>query len=71
MDGRAWLQYGGVGRGGGTITVNVNSFVALYRRGVNEATDGRSYPTTKFRLTALGREYVEKHFPDKVGAAEG
>lgn len=51
MDGRVWLQKGGVGRGGQTERVLVATASALCKAGVIVC-DKREFPTSKYRLAS-------------------
>ena len=48
MDGRCWLQKGGLGQGGETEDVRHNTVHALYKRGLIEGHYG--FPTKKYTL---------------------
>jgi hypothetical protein len=47
---RSWLQKGGIGRGGETITVHGNTVAALRQRKLIELV-GKDFPTQCYRLT--------------------
>lgn len=54
MDGRAWIQKNGVGRGGDTKEIRANTFQAIYDLDLVVATE-RKFPTHKYGLTELGK----------------
>ncbi len=47
---RAWLQWGGLGRGGTTENVRITTFHALYSKGVIKGL-GRKWPISEYVLT--------------------
>ena len=50
MEGGAWIQRGGAGRGGEYQAVNGNTFDALYKKGVIRQ-QSREFPTAIYVLT--------------------
>ena len=58
MDAYAWLQRNGLGRGGDTQSVSLNTLYALVSRKLLER-GGYNYPTQRFILTAKGREAAD------------
>lgn len=54
MEGRSWIQKGGIGKGGNFKNVNSNTFQAIYDRKLIVAIE-RSFPTHKYALTELGK----------------
>lgn len=53
MEGRVWLQKGGVGRGGESEKVSTATAHALLKAGVIVC-DKRGFPTSKYRLSTSG-----------------
>lgn len=51
MDGRVWLQEGGVGKGGQSLNIRTSTATALKKAGVITVTR-HEYPTMKYRLAA-------------------
>lgn len=49
MGGRVWLQKGGVGCGGETLTVRASTANALLKEGILVC-EKRDFPTSKYRL---------------------
>lgn len=54
-DGKARLQYGGIGRGGESVPARRDTIRSLSQRKLVEYSI-RQYPTQRYQLTALGRE---------------
>jgi len=54
----AWIQRGGIGRCGETVTVNHATVHALYRRGMIAQGD-KSFPTRTWKVTEKGRQALE------------
>lgn len=50
FDSRAWLQKGGIGRGGDCKYVSQSTVLSLWRKGLIEK-DEEKYPTKTFKLT--------------------
>ena len=50
----AWLQCGGVGRGGQTETVSMSTFMVLRNRGLIYMPDGETFPTDRYQLSTGG-----------------
>jgi hypothetical protein len=64
MDGRAWLQKLGVGRGGPTRDIRITTWSALLNRGFIKHTKGR-FPTKHYVITDLGASVAaELTLPD-------
>ena len=63
VDFRAWLQKGGVGRGGETKEVRFNSFFSLWTKGYIEV-DKQGFPTTTFKLTGKYDKGAENVYTD-------
>ena len=55
---RAWLQKGGIGKGGDSVHVNMNTFYALYKAGMIEQDKQDMLARPKlYKLTQKGKEY--------------
>jgi len=50
--GHPWLQKDGLGRGGDTKDVRLDTFYALYKRGLIKAIDTNAFPNIRYRLEA-------------------
>ena len=55
----AWIQRGGIGRGGESVTVNQATVHALYRRGMITYGD-KSFPTRTWKVTEKGRRHAQR-----------
>ena len=54
MHPRAWIQKGGVGRGGDTMKMSMSTFHVLLDKNLVELSL-KSFPTSKYNLTELGK----------------
>lgn len=54
----AWIQRGGIGRGGETVGVSRATVHALFRRGMIAHGD-KSFPTRTWKVTEKGRRALE------------
>lgn len=60
----AWIQRGGIGRGGEVVTVNHATVHALYRRGMITYGD-KSFPTRTWKVTEKGRRHAQRSNPNR------
>lgn len=59
MDGRTWMQRGGIGRGGEAKNVNAATFHALWKAKW-VVSKGRSFPNNLYAITDAGREALAR-----------
>ena len=58
MNSRVWLQKNGVGRGGESMDVHINTFNGLHLRGLVRRKEYK-FPTSEYVLTDAGREALK------------